>query len=114
MKLPEATALVGTIEGRRVIYIEDYALQYLKALRKEEGMEEDKFVLYGRRGRDADKEVYIIYGICSQEEWQYGRGKEGRRYEWIGSLGRKGRNKEGEPGRMELFGKEGDRRSLDG
>ena len=57
MKLPEATALVGTIEGRRVIYIEDYALQYLKALRKEEGMEEDKFVLYGRRGRDADKEV---------------------------------------------------------
>lgn len=114
MKLPEVTALVGTIEGSRVIYIEDYALQYLKALRKEEGMGEDKFVLYGRRGRDADKEVYIIYGICSQEEWQYGRGEEGRRYEWIGSLGRKGRNEEGEPGRMELFGKEGDRRSLDG
>lgn len=114
MELPEAISLVGRMEEDRVIYIEDYALQYLKALRKEGRMEEDKFVLYGNRGRNAGKEIYVIYGICSQEEWKYDREEEGKGYEWIGSLSVKGRNAEAEMGRMVLAEKGNDGRALNG
>lgn len=112
--MPEAISLVGTMEEDRVIYIEDYALQYLKAVRKEGRAEEDKFLLYGNRGRNAGKEIYVIYGICSQEEWQHDWEEEGKRYEWIGSLAVKGRNAEDEMGKMVLTGKENGGRALNG
>lgn len=112
--MPEAISLVGTMEEDRVIYIEDYALQYLKAVRKEGRAEEDKFLLYGNRGRNAGKEIYVIYGICSQEEWQHDWEEEGKSHEWIGSLAVKGRNAEDEMGRMVLTGKENGGRALNG
>ena len=40
MELPEAVSLAGTIEGDRIIYIEDYVLQYLKVMCKERPIEE--------------------------------------------------------------------------
>ena len=35
MELPKAAGKVGVIEDDKVVYIEDYALQYIKVLRQD-------------------------------------------------------------------------------
>lgn len=114
MELPEAVSLAGTIEGDRIIYIEDYVLQYLKVMCKERPIEEDKFALYGSRGNDAGKEVYIIYGIRSQKEQQCKQKKTNQGYEWIGNLEVE-QEEDGEgSGKMFLTCKENDRHLMNG
>ena len=114
MELPEAASLVGKIEENRIIYIEDYALQYLKALRKEGVVEGDKFALYGTRRDDEGKEVYIIYGICGLGEQQYNQEKTDQGYEWIGEL-EAGRGRAGEePGKIFLTGRKNSRHPVSG
>ena len=84
MGLPEIASQTGTIDNDRIVYIEDYALQYLKMIRRTEAAEEDKFVLYGKREKSLEKATYIIYGICRQgEERQYCSEKA---YDCIGCL----------------------------
>lgn len=88
MELPEIASQTGTIDNDRIVYIEDYALQYLKMIRRMEAAEEDKFILYGKKEKSLGKETYIIYGICRQgEERRYC--SEGT-YDFIGYLDTKG------------------------
>lgn len=114
MELPVAASLVGTIEGDRIIYIEDYALQYLRVLCKERTIEEDKFVLYGNRKNDLGKEVYIIYGIYRQEERQHDQEKADQRYEWVGNLEVERGSAGEELGKMFLTGKGNGRQAING
>lgn len=114
MELPEAAGLIGTIENDRIIYIEDYALQYLKLLDREERAGGDKYVLYGNRGKNAGKDIYIIYGICKQEELKFCRKGTGKEYEWIGNLASGGRRSGEEFGRILLAENKKDRQSVNG
>lgn len=87
MGTPEIASKAGMIDDDIVIYIEDYALQYIKILKQEVNSKEDKFILYGKKERIPGKEVYIIYGAGRMEEEKElcFRGA-GRSYERIGSL----------------------------
>lgn len=114
MELPEAVGLIGAMEDDRIIYIEDYVLQYLKALGKEERMGEEKFALYGKRGKSSGKEVYIIYGICRQGDLQFYQKETGKGYEWIGSLEAERWKSEEDFGRIILTGNGKDRRPING
>ena len=51
MELPKAAGKVGVIEDDKVIYIEDYALQYIKVLRQKGFIKEDKYLLYGKKDK---------------------------------------------------------------
>lgn len=86
MELPEIAGRAGTMDDDRIVYIEEYVLQYLKIIKQTELAKEDKFLLYGKKEKSLDREIYIIYGICRQEEWQHCLGTEGKDYYLIGSL----------------------------
>ena len=78
MKLPEAVRMVGVIEQDRVIYIEDYVLQYLnfckekRSLEKQTALEQEEILLYGRKRISPNGEVFIIYGACPEKRQQEG------------------------------------------
>ena len=87
MELPKAAGKVGVIEDDKVIYIEDYALQYIKVLRQKGFIKEDKYLLYGKKDKKSGKEWYIIYGICRlEEESRLWMKEDGNGYEWIGNV----------------------------
>lgn len=65
MVRPKAARVVGTVERSRLVYIEDYVLQYLTVCEEEEE-EKEETVLYGRKEKDGGAEVYMIYGIYRQ------------------------------------------------
>ena len=95
MKLPEAVRLVGAIDRSRIVYIEDYVLQYLKLCREKRLFEKEGIFLYGRRKMGAEGETCIVYGAC-----QGGADGEAeplsRHYEILGRVD------------MELWGREND------
>ncbi len=87
MELPEIVCKAGVVEDNRIVYIEDYALQYLKILKQEENVGEDKYILYGRKEQAAGKEIYIIYGAGRPDEEDELGFKDVRKgYERIGRL----------------------------
>ncbi len=66
MALPKAVRAVGTIDKARIVYIEDYVLQYLTACEEEEDSGTET-VLYGKKEISGGAEIYLIYGICRQK-----------------------------------------------
>lgn len=66
MKRPEAVKKVGSIDDTRSVYIEDYALQYMKIYKDSDISEEAEIILYGSKKTDTGTETYIIYGACRQ------------------------------------------------
>ena len=68
MELPKAARVVGTMEDKRVVYLEDYVLQYLAVCRGEETQSGGEMILYGKKEIRKGTEIYIIYGIDRQEE----------------------------------------------
>ena len=68
MELPEIARKTGIIDNNRIVYIEDYVLQYLEILKQKEEVKEDKYLLYGKKLNVSEREVYVIYGVCRPEE----------------------------------------------
>lgn len=66
MELPKAVRMVGTIEKTRIIYIEDYVLQYLTVCEEEETQKDAETILYGKKEISGEVDVYMIYGIYKQ------------------------------------------------
>lgn len=72
---------IGQIQGARRIYIEDYAMTYLRQLAEERGVSgSGRAVLVGAREQEEEKENFYIYGVlelpmqegtvgASEEEW---------------------------------------------
>lgn len=65
MVRPKAVRVVGTIEKKRIVYIEDYVLQYLTVCEEEEEKNTET-ILYGKKEVSGETAVYMIYGICRQ------------------------------------------------
>ena len=86
MDLPIIFKEIGIVHEDRLVYIEEYVLQYLEILTGEENRKEEKFLFYGRSERTSKGEIYIIYGVCGQEEGEAWRGRRGKGYEQLGSL----------------------------
>lgn len=64
MELPKAAGKVGVIEDDKVIYIEDYALQYIKVLRQKGFIKEDKYLLYGKKIKNPEKNGILYMGFA--------------------------------------------------
>ena len=62
---PKAVRAVGTIEKMRIVYIEDYVLQYLTVC-EEEIDKNTETILYGKKEMSGEAVIYMIYGICRQ------------------------------------------------
>ena len=87
MELPEIARKTGIIDNNRIVYIEDYVLQYLEILKQKEEVKEDKYLLYGKKLNVSEREVYVIYGVCRPEEGKPAYFKEaGKDYELVGRL----------------------------
>lgn len=79
MDLPKAVRLVGTIEKKRVVYIEDYVLQYLTVCEEDETEQDALTVLYGKKEINGETKIYMIYGIYKQTGQDYaGQGDIGQ------------------------------------
>ncbi len=83
MALPKAVRAVGTIDKARIVYIEDYVLQYLTVCEEEEEDDGTETVLYGKKEISGGTEIYFIYGICRQRgqglpEESIGEGGKGK------------------------------------
>lgn len=65
MGRPKAVRVVGTIDEKRIVYIEDYVLQYLTVCEEEEERNAET-VLYGKREMSGEAVIYMIYGISRQ------------------------------------------------
>ncbi len=113
MDLPEISRKIGTVHEDRLVYIEEYVLQYLELLKKWENQEE-RIYFYGKRERTSKAETYIIYGICGQDEEEAGNGKKGKAYELIGSLDIRQWKKGNDLCRGMLIGIAGEERTVDG
>ena len=68
MILPKAVRAVGAMEKKRIVYLEDYVLQYLTVCAQEEEEQGTRTVLYGKKERDGDTDIYLIYGLYKQKE----------------------------------------------
>lgn len=113
MDLPEISRKIGTVHEDRLVYIEEYVLQYLELLKKRENQEE-RISFYGKRERTSKAETYIIYGICGQDEEEAWNRKKGNVYELIGSLDIRQWKKGNDLCRGMLIGIAGEERTVDG
>lgn len=92
MVRPKAVRVVGTIEKMRIVYIEDYVLQYLTVC-EDEIEENTETILYGKKEMSGETAIYMIYGICRQmgqdcmERTEAGQ-KFDRKYKRLGYLHR--------------------------
>ena len=68
MDLPEISRKIGIVHEDRLVYIEEYVLQYLELLKGQESQRGRKIFLYGKSERTSRAETYIIYAACGQEE----------------------------------------------
>ena len=114
MDLPIIFKEIGIVHEDRLVYIEEYVLQYLEMLTGEENRKEEKFLFYGRRERTSKGEIYIIYGVCGQEEGEAWRGRRGKGYEQLGSLDIGKWKKGGDLYREISIGIGGEERAADG
>jgi len=73
---------IGQIRGVRGIYIEDYAMTYLRQLAEGRGDSGSVAVLVGTREREEEKENFYIYGVLelTLQREEPGRAEEG----WLG------------------------------
>ncbi len=62
MEVPEVVKRIGKIDGKRKIYIEDYVLSYLERFKFEETEGNERIILYGKRERNFNEEICVIYG----------------------------------------------------
>lgn len=91
MELPEIARRIGTIDRNRIVYIEEYVLQYLKTYGYENLSDEERISLYGRHEYREGINIYIIYAACRESEEQMlwetsSKDKENYNYERIGRL----------------------------
>ena len=73
MVLPKAVRLIGTVEKARMVYIEDYVLQYLTICEEEAETEaemkagtKEETILYGKKEKDGGTTAYLIYRVYRQ------------------------------------------------
>lgn len=114
MDLPRISREIGIVHEDRLVYIEEYVLQYLELVKGQGNQEEGKLYFYGKSERTSKAETYIIYGVCGQEEGEAwcGRGKKG--YELAGSLDIGKWRKGGDFCQGILIGVMGEERAVDG
>lgn len=68
MELPEIARRIGTIDRTRIVYIEEYVLQYLRTYGCEDISKEEVISLYGRHERREGVNIYIIYAACRETQ----------------------------------------------
>lgn len=86
MDMPKAARVIGTVEKKRMVYIEDYVLQYLTVCEEEDKSTEK--ILYGKKEKNGESEIYMIYGVYEQEGQAFAEQPFGRKYGRLGHLDR--------------------------
>lgn len=77
MQLPEMVRLVGKINGKDRVYMEDYVYTYLHDLKLEWDNNPIRVALFGNVYRSESRKIFMIYGAASViEELKYGRDEE--------------------------------------
>ena len=79
MDLPIIFKEIGIVHEDRLVYIEEYVLQYLEILTGEENRKEEKFLFYGRSERASSGNILwksmrtylilIMRSTSSREKW---------------------------------------------
>ena len=93
MKLPKAVRCVGKTDGKQQIYIEDYALQYLKYCRKmaekhpaATDWADRQFAAYGCYDETESREYYVIYLLLPAAGSDLIRAEETAPYQLLGNV----------------------------
>lgn len=114
MDLPEISRKIGIVHEDRLVYIEEYVLQYLELLKGQESQRGRKIFLYGKSERTSRAETYIIYAACGQEEEEEWNRRGGNAYELTGRLDLRKWKEEGDLCRCLFIGIPGEERAVDG
>lgn len=93
MELPEIVRRVGIIDRKKIVYIEEYVLQYLQIYRSEEKEKQERIGLYGKHECRENVDIYMIYFVYPETEEQQ---TIGEKYEKIGYLRHKCHLEQGE------------------
>lgn len=88
MALPEIVRRVGVIDRTRIVYIEEYVLQYLQTYTCRKEWNNERIGLYGKYEKREEVSIYIIYAACPETD-EYRQQMQDEPVEKIGYLYRK-------------------------